>query len=33
MLKTLLIASAAGIIGTGFGGIIGILFSHSSKKH
>ncbi|MHC1748623.1 MAG: ZIP family metal transporter [Cellulosilyticaceae bacterium] len=32
MLKTLLIASAAGIIGTGFGGIIGILFSHSSKK-
>ena len=32
MLKTLFIASAAGIIGTGTGGIIGILFSKSSKK-
>ncbi|MGL6174674.1 MAG: ZIP family metal transporter [Cellulosilyticaceae bacterium] len=32
MLKTLLVASCAGIIGTGIGGIIGILFSHSSQK-
>ena len=32
MLKTLLVASAAGIIGTGLGGIIGMFFGNSSKK-
>ena len=32
MFQTLFIASAAGIIGTGIGGIIGILFGKSSKK-
>ncbi|MGL4344620.1 MAG: ZIP family metal transporter [Cellulosilyticaceae bacterium] len=32
MFKTLLVASAAGIIGTGIGGIIGMLFGKSSKK-
>lgn len=32
MFKTLLVASTAGIIGTGIGGIIGICFSRGSKK-
>lgn len=32
MLKTLLIASTAGIVGTGLGGVIGLFFGQSSKK-
>lgn len=32
MLKTIIMASAAGIIGTGIGGILGLLFGASSKK-
>lgn len=32
MLQTLLVASGAGIIGTGIGGLIGMLFGKSSKK-
>ncbi|MGL4735970.1 MAG: ZIP family metal transporter [Cellulosilyticaceae bacterium] len=32
MFKTLLVASAAGIIGTGTGGILGLIFGRGSKK-